>query len=334
MFINGSSVVRVALTTFAGNGAFSTERPPQWAASLHSYFSDIIRSSDGGFGGAVYTCIRGMSRLSVQESTFTSNIAHQGGAIYTQECEDGTLIIGSCKFVKNTGYTHAESLLLDGGVSTAHDLFYSGREAHLLNTTFTPFEPGRSVWMSVPAGCQEHPCAFGEACAYNSFSTFCSACPGHTVGRDGRACVPCAASTGPNANRSDCEECSACQVSAYGVCVSCSHETAPNAAADACVACPTNQRVVDGDCVPDDRGVAAEPTPEPASEPAAEDDPATVVPCPAIEPEMTCDSSITAVVASSLVAGAVGAAIATVIANAKLASYNTCSEPQASTCTY
>ena len=72
---------------------------------------------------------------------------------------------------------------------------------------------------------------------------------GGTVGRDGRLCSPCPASTGPNDDRSDCVSCPSGQVSPYGVCVLCDGNAVPNAAADGCVRCSTNQIAVDGECV-------------------------------------------------------------------------------------
>jgi hypothetical protein len=188
-----------------------------------------------GSGGALSITQR--STATITTSVFERNQAASSGAAIALR-EDSTAWITATILERNEA-------LLDGGGLTCESrstaritatVFKSNlaasagchiytREAvefYAYNVTFEPFDQQKSVSVSTPGSCEQHPCAPGESCSYTRFSLSCSPCPDGMVGLDNQICTTCPAGKGPAANKSACTACESNEVSTFGVCQPCS----------------------------------------------------------------------------------------------------------------
>ena len=106
--------------------------------------------------------------------------------------------------------------------------------------------------LSELAGCEQHPCAFGNACTYREYSLFCTPCAGATVGEDGISCEACEVGKGPNADQTMCEACAANEYG-VGVCQPCVLPLVVSTDKLSCTACPAGEGPAPGEELATDR---------------------------------------------------------------------------------
>eukprot|EP01050_Picozoa_sp_SAG11_P017849 SAG11_NODE_2621_length_3168_cov_2.076572_1_plen_827_part_00 len=115
---------------------------------------------------------------------------------------------------------------------------------YIYGASFEPYVgPGgaepRSVDVGgVLGGCEQHPCALGQACTYLNYSLSCAPCDVFTAGLDGKLCTPCQASRGPSADQASCKPCPERTYSAFGACQPCDAPRVVQASSSQCNSCP------------------------------------------------------------------------------------------------
>jgi predicted outer membrane repeat protein len=207
IYLDYDSIANISSCEFTSNYAAYLESDPRSWPGSHCVEFDCNR------GGAIF--LGGQAHAYIDRSTFTANIAKDGGAIYVLGGTGlymgfGSLSIQDSMFRRNAIMAQSTQKGTHIYASSSPALFF------VRNTTFDPIDLDKAVALNRLAGCQEFACDPGNACAYFDYSLFCTPCDVGTVSKGGVACSVCPPGQGPDFRQAGCRPCEGNTVSSAG----------------------------------------------------------------------------------------------------------------------